>query len=160
MFSACEVILKYSDIYAESLILSLPSCSMRSPTSSVLSRYRAEGGIFFNGVLSLFFLSLDVGSFSNDTFFFLFSFLRGLLSLSEDSSSVSELSEMSWEDSSSSESGSSSNHDGLKICSAALIIMLTGNGMVSDRFGSTWNNQASKCFQMCRGNPIQNAFRY
>src|SRR6266481_7011694 len=158
MFGACEVILKYSGIYAESLILSFPSLSMRSATSSVLLQCRAEGGIFFNGALSLFFLSLDVGSFSNDTFFFLFSFLRGLLSSSEDSSSVSELSEMPWEDSSSSESGSSSNHDGLKICSAALIIMLTGNGIVSDRFGSTWNNRASRRFRMCRGNPIQNAF--
>src|SRR6266481_9713158 len=131
---------------------------MRSPTLSVLLQGRAEGGIIFNGALSLFFLSLDVGSFSNDTIFFLFSFLKGLLSSSEDSSSVSESLEMSWEDSSSSESRSSSNHDGFKICSAALIIMLTGNGIVSDRFGSTWNNQASKHFRMCHGNPIQNAF--
>src|SRR6266481_997051 len=133
---------------------------MSSATSSVLSWCRAEGGIFFDGALSLIFLFLDVGSFLNDTFFFLFSFLRGLLSSSEDLSSVSELSEMSWEDSSSSESGSSSNSDGSKICSAASIIMLTGNGVVSDRFGSTWNNWASKRFRMCRGNPIQNAFQY
>src|SRR6266481_4382661 len=160
MFGACEVILKYSGKYAESLILSLPSLSMRLLTSSVLLRGRAEGGIFFNGALSLFFLSLDVGSFSNDTFFFLFSFLRGLLSSSEDSSSVSESSEMFWEDSLLSESGSLSNRDGSKICSAASIIILTGNGMVSDKFGSTWNTRASKCFQMCCGNPIQNAFRY
>ena len=81
----------------------------------------------------MFFLSLDVGSFLNDTFFFLFSFEGGLLSLSEDLSSVSELSEMSWEDSSSSESRSLSNHDGLKICSAASIIMPMGNGMFSER---------------------------
>src|SRR6266481_5675049 len=158
MFGACEVILKYSGIYAESLILSFLSLSMRSATSSVLLQCSDEGGISFNGALSLFFLSLDVGSFSNDTFFFLFSFRGGLLSSSEDSSSVSESSEMSWEDSSLSESGSSSNCDGSKICSAASIIMLTGNGMVSDRFGSTWNNWASKPFQMCHGNPIQNAF--
>src|SRR6266481_2351164 len=133
---------------------------MRSPTSSVLLRGRADGGIIFDGALSLFFLSLDVRSFLNDTFFFLFSFRGGLLSSSDDSSSVSELSELSWEDSSSSESRSLSNRDGSKICSAASIIMLTGNGMVSDRFGSTWNNRASKHFRMCHGNPIQNAFRY
>src|SRR6266481_7763313 len=133
---------------------------MRLPTSSVLLRGRAEGGIIFNGAFSLFFLSLDVGSFSNDTLFFLFSFRGGLLSLSEDSSSVSELSELSWEDSSLSESGSSSNCDGSKICSAASIIMLTGNGVVSDRLGSTWNNWASRRFRMCHGNPIQNAFQY
>ena len=49
MFGTCEVILKYSGKYAESLTLNLPSLSMMLLTLTVLLRGRSEGGIFFDG---------------------------------------------------------------------------------------------------------------